>query len=310
MPPRDFDAIKFLGTLGWLPTKERLALRHLHIACSQGLAAARQRRLTEAAAHYAQAEAQLGGLEAGTRLAWLLGVSTYEAGVAYLHFQYDSGERAVAGLERSMDADLELEGLGLPIMLLHRIQQGHNLARMDFRSRRRDGALGLTGLLLGYMERHIDGLPYHLDWPRDPSRAVPRELLQQMMQQILGEAAGFILTGDDPVAEWRKLLAGSRLSREPARALFPQLQYALSAQANSLAEDSEGYLWDLERFFRLGIRGCPSLWYMLLVELVSFCRRLDTVRSRQVESLILHDSPKWSGFPSFLRGCLHGFSPA
>src|SRR5690242_14615962 len=79
MPPRDFDTLKFLGTLGSVPLRDRLELHRLHIACSKGLAAGRQRRLDDATAHYWQAEMHLGFLQGSTRFAWLLGDSTYRA---------------------------------------------------------------------------------------------------------------------------------------------------------------------------------------------------------------------------------------
>ena len=67
-----------------------------------------------------------------TRVAWLLGVSTYQAGLAYLDFRRDCVRAACERLEYAMDAEFELEQAGLPVMQMHRIQQGHNLTRMDF----------------------------------------------------------------------------------------------------------------------------------------------------------------------------------
>jgi hypothetical protein len=302
MPSRDFDALKFLGTLGWVPLEERLRLRNLHLACGDGLSAARQGRLDEAWHHYQQAEEHLGRLEGGARTAWLLGVSTYEAGVAYLDFRCGDSRHASERLDRAMDADLELEQTGLPVMQMHRIQQGHNLARMDLRLGRREAAVGLAGLLLAYMERRIDRLPYHRNWQSRSLQAVPRRLLQTMIHEVIGETATFIATGETPTEEWHTLLAAS-LCPDPETSFFPQVQYALRARYDRLMGDPEGYLRNLERFFHLGIRRCHLLWYAMMVELVCFCGEVGTRHSGQVLEMILHDSAKWKGLPTFLRPC-------
>lgn len=309
MPPRDFDALRFLGTLGWVPLEERLRLRNLHLACGEGLAAARQGHFDQALVHYEQAREHLGPLENGTKLAGLLGLSTYQAGVAYLDFKLGRTELAHLRLDRAMDADLELERAGLLVMQLHRIQQGHNLVRMSLRLGQRAAAIGLTGRLVAYLERRIDGLPYHREWRSRSLQAVPRALLQAMIHQIIGEMAGFIAAGN-AAGEWGGLIEASRLCRNPEAAVFPQVQHALKAQQSLLAEDPKEYLLNLARFFRPGIRDCPLLWYAIVVELAGFCLDADTRCSHQVRDLILRDSAKWKGFPPFLRDRLNAPSPA
>lgn len=304
MPPRDFDALMFLGTIGWVPPESRLQLRSLNSACSKGLTAARQGRLDEALRHYEHAWERLERLEDATRLAWLLGVSTYQAGVAYLDFRRGCIQHACERLDRAMDADLELEQAGLPVMQMHRIQQGHNLARMDFRMQRCEPAVRLTGVLLAYLEHQVYELPYHRDWRPRELQAVPRSLLRSMIHQILGETAGYIVTGDATSEEWRLLIETSRLCRNPETAIFPQAQYALWAQSDRLGNNSEGYLRNLKRFFRSGIRHCHLLWYAAMIELVGFCREMDTRHSRRVRDAILRDSSKWKNLPYSLRSYL------
>ncbi|HXO40093.1 MAG TPA: hypothetical protein VN999_01495, partial [Thermoanaerobaculia bacterium] len=133
MPPRDFDALMFLGTIGQVKPQDRLWLRRLRIACGRGLGAAREGRLDESLLSYLQAAESLDRLLRGSRAGWLVGVSTYQAGVAYLDLRRGCAERARERLELAMDADLELERTGLPVAQMHRIQQGHNLVRMDLR---------------------------------------------------------------------------------------------------------------------------------------------------------------------------------
>ncbi len=106
MGPRDFDGLMFLEALGLVPLQERPRLRQLQRSCTKALQAARQGKLSEAARRYEEAQEDLDLLAAGTRLGWLLGTSSYEAGFAYLDFRRHQVESARDHLERAMDADL------------------------------------------------------------------------------------------------------------------------------------------------------------------------------------------------------------
>lgn len=304
VPHRGFDTLRFLGTLGWMSNEQRLKLRRVHDACAKGLSAARNGNFDTAFIQYGHAEEYLGVLKDKMRLAWLLGASSYEAGFAYLDFRVGHFGQPYERLDRSMDADLELEKAGLPVMLMHRIQQGHNLARMDVRLGRRGAAVELAGVLLAYLEHRLDSLPYHHSWGLRPLQAVPRTLIREMILQIISETAGFIVTGSASASEWRDLIEASKLCEDPENAISPQVQFALRAQNDRLMNDLAEYLSDLEHFFRLGIRHCHLLWYALLIELVDFCDEIDTLGSRQVREVMLRDSVKWKGVPPFLRACL------
>lgn len=304
VPPRGFDTLIFLGTLGWMSNEQRLKLRRAHDACIKGLRAARNGSFDAALIQYGHAEEYLSLLKGEMRLAWLLGASSYEAGVAYLDFRMGHFGQAYERLDRAMDADLELEQAGLPVMLMHRIQQGHNLARMDMHLGRRRAAVELAGVSLAYLEHRIDSLPYHHSWGLRVLRAVPRTLIRDMIIQIISETAGFIITGSAPASEWRDLIEASALCEDPGKAISPQVQFAMRAQNDRIMNDMAEYLNDMEHFFRLGIRHCHLLWYALLIELVDFCGEIDTISSRQVREVMLRDSVKWKGVPPFLRACL------
>jgi hypothetical protein len=301
MPPRDFDALLFLGTIGWVPPESRRQLRELDQACGEGLAAARQGLLAESAGHYQRAGEHLDRLREGPRPPWLLGFATYQSGVAYLDFRRGSPRQARERLDLAMDSALKLERSGLPVMQMNRIQQGHNLSRIEMRLGRRDSAIELAAALLAYMEGQIDDLPYHRNWWPKGLQAVPRSVQETMIHQILGETAGCIVTGEAPSEEWSVLIETSRLRGDPETAVSPQAQYALRAQRNRLRNDPEGYLRDLERFFNFGIRHCHRLWYAVLVEWVDFCREVDTRCALQVRDAILRDAAKWKGLPLSLR---------
>ena len=139
-------------------------------------------------------------------------------------------------------------------------------------------------------------------------QAVPRSLLQVMIHQVIGETAGYIVTGDALSEEWTALIDASHLCRDPETAVFPQVQHALRARYDRLANNPEGYLRNLELFFRVGIRHCHLLWYAVMIELVGFCDEMDTHHSCQVRDIIVHDSIKWKGLPFFLGDHLNGLS--
>ncbi|MES1240543.1 MAG: hypothetical protein ABUT39_02895 [Acidobacteriota bacterium] len=301
LPSRDFSSLVFQGTIGWLSLRERLDLRCINKACGEGLSASRQGRVDDAGRLFEQAEERLRSLEPHAGPAWLIGVSAYQAGVAYLDFKSGRIEQVLWRLDRAMDADLELERKGFSVIQMHRVQQGHNLARIDLRLGRREGALRMAGTLLAYLERQIPRLPYHREWHPEALLSVPTRLVQTMIHQILGEAAGYIVTGTMPREEWSSLIGTARLRAESERAMSPQAQYALQAQLGLLLGDARRYLGNLERFFSFGINACRPLWYAAMVELSRFCKELDTDYSRQVQAMILRDSTKWRGLPGFLR---------
>lgn len=303
VPARNLNMLSFLGALGWARPLDRLRLRNLYHASGEGLSASRRGDVDSALEAFQRAEETLDLLETGSP-AWHLGVSGYEAAVADLDFRQGFSDRARERLDRVMDADLELENRGLPVRQIHRIQQGHNLSRIHRRLGRGETALELCGVLIAYTAGCVGTLPFHRDWRPRALQAVPRNLRQMMIHEILGDAAGFIVTGNAAAKEWGDFIAASHLAQKPLGACFPQAQLVLRAQASRLADDPAGYLQSLERFFRFGIRDCFVLWYLLIIEWMDFCFEMNTPRAREIHSAILRDSAKWVQLPPFLRARL------
>ena len=300
-PQRDYDSLMFLGTIGWIPSRDRLPLRRLFRACSYGLTFARKGQLTEAALDYARAGDLLQQLKQGSMLGYLVALSTYGSGIAYLDFRCGQPIAARYQLDQAMDADLELEIAGLPVMQMHRIQQGHNISRMDFHAASRRNAVELVGHLTSYMESQTCSLPYHRMWRPKFVKAVARTRLQAMIYQVLGETAFQIATSHSPNQEWRWLINATSLCIEPRLAISPQAQYALRAQAALLDRQAKDYLENLEQFFSLGIQKAPLLWYALMAEFLDFCIETGTPLSTQIAEIITRDSSKWNGFPERLK---------
>lgn len=305
-PPRNLSSIVFLSTIEQIPLKERAALSRLSRVCEEGLAAARQGQLEAASDHFKRAQLYFDAMAEVGRLARLLGVSTYQPSVAYLDFKSDGFEDASRRLDLAMDADLELELSGWLFMQARRIQQGHNMARMDFLRNRRSVAIGLTGDLVAYMEGRIDRLGYHCGWRPRFLQEVPKDVLRFLIREIVGETVGRIVTGGSSEEEWRHLISATRLFQNSDSTILPQAQYALLAQSKRLSGKAEDYLDNVKQFFGLGIRRCHLLWYAMLIEFFNFCKEVDTSCSRQIREVIKRDSSKWKDFPSYLGHLLEG----
>lgn len=305
-PLRNLSTILFLNCLEQMVLKDRAELHRISSACQEGLAAARQDQLEAAACHFQRARVHLDAMDQSGRLAWLLGISTYHAGIAYLDFKNGFLEQSRRHLDWAMDANLEMELSGLLFMQVRRIQQGHNLARMDFLMSRRSIAIELAGDLVAYMEGQIDRLGYHCDWRPGSLQKVPKDTMRFLMREVVGETAGRIITGGSLPEEWRRLIDAARLCQNPDTAIFPQAQYALLAQSKRLSDNPEDYLRKINRFFEFGIRHCHLLWYAVMVEFIHFCEELDTEISRKIQEVIKRDSLKWRKFPLFFIPPLMG----
>lgn len=301
VPKRLYANLVFLGSTGWMAPSARLQLRKLNAACDAGLAAARKGKLEESASHYAGAEILLDRLKSLSEKGALIGTSVFEAGVAYLDCRLNRIPSVYVRLDRSMDADLALEREGLPVALLHRIQQGHNLVRVAFRLGQREAAVELAGALVAFLEGQADTLPYHHDWLPASLLALAPPLVREMIEQIASETCCFIVTSETSDKEWQSLIRGSRLLLDPGKARLPQLQHALRAQKALLSQDYELYLTEFESFFSPGLLETPLLWYAMMAEFVVFCRNISTPNSLKIADVLSRDSTKWKGLPPFFE---------
>jgi hypothetical protein len=306
LPYPNLSRLLFLETLDRLILKERADLHRLASATNEGLAAARQDQLEIASHHFARAQVHLEAMSKGRRLPWLLGVSTLQPGIAYLNLKMGLPEESRRYLNGAMEADLELERYGLSLMQVRRIQQGHNLVRIDFLMRRRSTAIELAGDLVAYTEGRIDKLPYHRNWRPKDLRNIPSETLRFLIREIIGDAAGRVVTGGSLEEEWRILIFATRLNQNSANTICPQAHHALLAQARLLSGEPENYLLNINHFFEVGIRHCHSLWYAAMVEFCRFCSELDTELSRKIHEVVKRDSLKIKRFPLFLTPFLIG----
>ena len=70
-------------------------------------------------------------------------------------------------------------------MQVHRLQQGHNLVRIDFGLNRRKTAVRLAGKLVSYLEGRIEELPYHHSWRTKSLQVLPGSLIRALIFQIV-----------------------------------------------------------------------------------------------------------------------------
>lgn len=301
LPRRDFHGLCALAKIEWLPVGERQKLRRVETACGLGLAAARAGDLASSAGHYRAARDLLAPLGDTSETSRCLALSVYRAGVAYLDSRRGDFDAAREGLDRSMDADLRLEHLGLALLQLHRIQQGHNLVRLFLYEGLRTHAMELTGRLYDYMEGQASDLPYHHDWRPGTLGEISRDLLRGTLEQVIEDTALLIVRGREPDAEWSRLLAVTSLDGEPSRALSPAVRHALLARRARLAGDDTDYLRHSAAFLGGGLGGTRALWYLHLAEFRRWCRQSGGAVRTRVAEVLDADSRHWRDVPPTLR---------
>jgi len=301
LPPRNLSRLLFLNFIEIISLQERALLNRVSSSCQKGLTATRQGELGIASDHFLNARAHLESMDGGGRIAWLLGVSTYQPGIAYLELKNGLHEKSRERLDWAMNADLELELSGLLFMQVRRIQHGHNIARIEFSLGKRFVAIELVGEIIAYTEGKINKLNYHHDWRPKSLQEVPRETLWLLMREIVGETAGRIVAGSSPEEEWSTLIETARLIQRSDTKSFPQVHYALTAQSKRLSNEPEHYLRNLISFFQTDIRYCHLLWQALMLDFAKFCKYQDTSDSQRILEIVKRDSAKWKGTPPILR---------
>jgi hypothetical protein len=205
-----------------------------------------------------------------------------------------------------MDGELKLEqSEAFDLLELHRIQSAVNLMRLEIRVDRPLAACSLGGAILAYLEHLTNGLPVHHSWRGEALLRTPRATRRAMVTQVGNEMSVALLKIEDPVA-WeefsRPLMSLSYLVEGVALHAHVQ-QWTRLKQAFEQA-DWPRYLILLADFLPGGRKDVAPIWYSSVLDLLSFCRKVDCGPFRQVRAGILRDSRKWPAFPAVLKPCL------
>lgn len=297
----DFDQLARCACLGLSSPREQLASRVISRAAYRGFLTARAGELALAREHFAAAWELWRELQEGFCQIWSVGlIEGYEA-----YLEYRSGDRSEARrrLEEALDSSLLLESrYGLTLFELHRMQLGHNLARIDWRFGFLGEAFALTGAMVGYLQGRRRDLPFHRDWRTKRMLSCPVYMRQAMVVQIAGEAIAHLVARPEP-AHWEIFLDEARIDDESAF-VDPRLWRWLRARRARLEGDRWQYLETLEQILPAGPRGLGTIYYSILVDFADFCSGEASTAARKVVGFLARDAAKWKGFPAPLAGRL------
>lgn len=294
-----FDQLVKVARLDLSSPRERLTGRVSGIAAYHGFLAARESDLARAREHFATARELWRKQQEGFYRTWLAGlIEGYEA---YLEYRLGDRREARRRLEHALDSSLLLEHrYGLTLFELHRMQLGHNLARIDWRFGFPDAAFALAGAMVGYLQGRRRDLPFHRDWRAKRMLSCPAYLRQRMVVQIAGEAIDHLVTRPEP-AHWEIFLDEARIDDDDSGSRFfpdPRLWRWLRARRARLEGDRRRYLQTLEEILPGGPHGLGTLYYSILVDFADFCSSEPSIAARKVVGFLARDATKWKGFPA------------
>ena len=294
---RTWEGLFFHACIGVVPVDQRLHYRQVTDCSFQGLLVARQGRYTEAHQLLRTSRRLLKRMEDGPGRT--MAVAFLEGNAAYLDHCLGQPDEARAKIRRGLDADLALElDFNLTMYEMHRIQLGHNLARIDFKLGRPLDALRLCGQILAYLEGHRRSLPYHRDWIPEKLMSIPRSLVRAMFAQVANEAIQCLVSQPDADA-WSTFLkqALSPTTAASGSVFSPRLRRWLQARQARRHGDLDTYLSTLEEVLSEGPKELATLFYAILVDFVETCASVESASARKVHEVLVKDSAKWKGLP-------------
>jgi hypothetical protein len=294
----DFDRLASCACLGLSSPQERLVSRRAELAARRGFLAAHDGELELARESFAAAWQLWGELKESFCRTRLVGIiESYEA---YLEYRLSDLSQARKRLENALDSSLLLEiRYRITLFELHRMQLGHNLARVDWRFGFHEEAFVLAGALVGYLQGRRQDLPFHRDWHADRMRSCPAYLRQAMVVQIAGEAIHHLVSRPE-TAYWETFLDEAAIDDDESGGRFfadSRLWRWLRARRARLEGDRRRYLETLEEILPAGPRGLGTLYYAILIDFAELCSTETSIAARKVVGFLTRDAAKWKGFP-------------
>lgn len=296
-----FEQLSYCAFLGHSSPRERLASRVVSEAARRGFLAAHAGELELARKHFRVSWSQWEELEEGICKTKLIGaIEGYEA---YLEYRLGCRDEARRRLGRALDSALLLEQqYGLTLYELHRMQLGHNLARIDWRFGFFEDAFALSGALVGYLMGSRQRLPFHRAWRLDRLLCCPVYLRKAMIFQIAGESINQLVLQANS-AYWRVFISRARVGADDSRGMVlfdPRLWSWLRAWLARSKGDSRFYLEALQEILSPGPPGLGTIYYSIIVDFAEFCLADHSAAAKRTLELIVRDSTKWKNFPAAL----------
>jgi hypothetical protein len=311
-----FDQLLGAAILKYSSPREQILMSAALAARTRGLAAARKGDLEVA-------EANLRTSRDIMEVPWLsaeshaLLASFQEAAEAFIDFRCGRHDLARERVYRAMSADgTLLSREGYHVLELHRVQLGHNLARVDANAGEPERAARTLAGLLIYLEGEREAWPFP-DYTYTGKATVedlPEEQVADLFIQLASELALLL------ASELALLLAGR--GREEALALFaPVVAHAelhapgrcrrhpaahawFSLKRTYLERNAMGFLQGVQGVLADGPKEGSLLWYATVTDLYGECARLLEDFPAETTSLmseITEDVASWSRVPAGLK---------
>ena len=194
------------------------------------------------------------------------------------------------------------------VLELHRIQLGHNLARVDAYDDQPERAAVTIAALLSYIEGEREAWPFPGMVSNVSVDELPDEQLADLFTQLTGELALLVL--DEPEGEGPALLAPA-LPHAYATATGRCGRYALAhdwlrLKLTFLEGDRLSFLDRLHDFLPQGPIDGSLLWQAAVVDLYRLCSSLAEAHphlSKPLMREIEQDAPAWVA-PPRLKACV------
>jgi hypothetical protein len=273
-----------------LPDRDRLLISKFENARSRGVLAARRKQL-DTARHLFTAARSLLDANLLSDAGQLLFQSFMEQGEAFLDCRDGNLEQARQRTFHSLVIDQELEDrYGHDYLILHRIQQVHNLARIEAYDHQSKRAIRLILEILGYLDGRLDRLSIQGEWGYNRIARQPPSDVVAMFIQVAGEIA-LIMAGMDCYA------AGELFTDVAEELLMPNYQRSCHPHTYSWLLVKQAYSrGDLDLFLILATdflaqrsAGMGLLLYSTLVDLIIVCDRLKSPAATDLKQEIIND---------------------
>lgn len=304
----DWNTLELNALLGLVPLQQRRLYRSAVKASYQAFLTAREGRLEKARDRFERAWDVFDMLDDGP--GQLITLVALESNRAYLEYRLEEWATARQRLTSALDGSLRLErDFRLSLYQIHRIQVGHNLARMAWRRGRMIEAARLCGEAIAYLEGRILSPSYHHGWLPDRIEWVPRSLARAMALQVAREALTKFSCRDNDF-DWFVFL--SPLVKQPApestRFLLEPVWLFLNAVSARLKGDFIEYFYYLEQALPAGPRVLQSAFYAMMLDFTRVCVASKDSFAKQVASAVIRDSKKWKKVPSSVATALDSCS--
>ncbi len=214
-----------------------------------------------------------------------------EQGEAFLDCRYGNFKQARRRTLNSLAIGQVLEDqYGRDKFILHRIQQVHNLARIEAYDCQPKKAIRLTLEILSYLDGKLDILSVPGEWGHERIARQPSSNVAGMFVQVAGEIA-LIMAGLDSQRAGELFIqdADELLTTNYQQSRYPHAYSWLLVKQAFSRNDIDDFLTRAADFIAKRYEGMELLWYGTVVDLITLCHELDTPEAAELKYTITRD---------------------